>query len=299
MAEDIQFTIKSDSPVNGELMFWSVVGHEGLSRPSVYELSVLSKNQQIDAKDILGRAFDVAIEFLDADGGKHERHCQGHAVRFMRTSQRGALLRVPHPAALLVLAADQAQNSWIQQDKPVLDVLDAVFEDSPVKRFKKVKSENVIGTHNARRYCVQYQESDYAFLSRLLEDEGIYYWFDAHEAPGTMHLADSSDVAHQKLPVTDTLNMGRRRRGRRALQRDHALDQRRRFDTGKHSHRATATSRPSRRSWAPTWTPPTRTSWPTSRSSSSPAATSAATMPTRRPRSAAKSWWRGATANGR
>jgi type VI secretion system secreted protein VgrG len=237
MAEDIQFTIKSDSPVNGELMFWSVVGHEGLSRPSVYELSVLSKNQQIDAKDILGRAFDVTIEFLDEDGGKHERHCEGHAVRFMRTSQVGRHFEYRIQLRSWFWLLSKRQNSWIQQDKPVLDVLDAVFEDSPVKRFKKVKSENVIGTHNARRYCVQYQESDYAFLSRLLEDEGIYYWFDAHEAPGTMHLADSSDVAHQKLPVTDTLKWVEDGASEGRFNEITRWISARRFDTGKHSTR--------------------------------------------------------------
>lgn len=237
MAEDIQFTIKSDSPVNGELMFWSVAGHEGLSRPSVYELSVLSKNQQIDAKDILGRAFDVVIEFLDADGGKHERHCEGHAVRFMRTSQVGRHFEYRIQLRSWFWLLTKRQNSWIQQDKPVLDVLDAVFEDSPVKRFKKVKTENVIGTHNARRYCVQYQESDYGFLSRLLEDEGIYYWFDAHDAPGTMHLADSSDVAHAKLPVTDTLRWVDDAASEGRFNEITRWISARRFDTGKHSTR--------------------------------------------------------------
>jgi type VI secretion system secreted protein VgrG len=81
MAKDT-FQIKSDSPVAADLMFWQIAGHESLSRPSVYQLSVLSEKSDIDAKDILGRAFDVVIEFRDAEGKKQERHCQGHAVRF-------------------------------------------------------------------------------------------------------------------------------------------------------------------------------------------------------------------------
>jgi type VI secretion system secreted protein VgrG len=55
------------------------------------------------------------------------------------------------------------------------------------------------------RYCVQHQETDYSFVSRLLEDEGIYYWFDSHDEAGTMHLSDASDVAHDKLAAIDTL----------------------------------------------------------------------------------------------
>ena len=201
------FNIKSDSPVNDDLMFWSVVGHEALSRPSSYELTVLSENLKIEAKDILGRAFDVVIEFLDADGNVHERHCQGHAVRFTRTGQVGVgryfVYRIILRSWFWLLT--KRSNSRILQDKPVLEVLNAVFEDSPIKRFKKTKSDNVIGSHPPHGYCVQYQESDYRFISRLLEEEGIYYWFDAHTAPGTMHLSDTSLLAHDKLPVTDTL----------------------------------------------------------------------------------------------
>jgi type VI secretion system secreted protein VgrG len=204
MAET-SFQIKSDSPAVDELMFWRVVGHEALSRPSFYELAVLSKNEKIAAEDILGHAFDVGIEFLDADDGRHERHCQGHAVRFMRAEQVGRYFEYRIRLCSWFWLLTRRTNSRILQDKPVLDVIDAVFEDSPIRGFKKTRSDSVIGAHKARRYCVQHQESDYRFVSRLLEDEGIYYWFDAHDAPGTMHLSDASDVAHDKLPASDTL----------------------------------------------------------------------------------------------
>ncbi|MDQ0014584.1 type VI secretion system secreted protein VgrG [Variovorax boronicumulans] len=203
---DHEFRIESDSPANGELMFWRIVGHEALARPSTYELTVLSKNRALDAKDILGRAFDVVIGFQDKDGGVHERHCQGHAVRFERTGHVGRHFEYRIGLRSWFWLLCKRINSRILQDKKVLEVLDAVFEDSPIKRFKKTKAGNVIGTHNPRRYCVQHQESDYQFLSRLLEDEGIYYWFDAHDAPGTMHLSDASDIAHDKLPVEGTLH---------------------------------------------------------------------------------------------
>lgn len=204
MAEEM-FHIKSDSSVVDDLMFWRVVGHEALSRPSFYELTVLSKNKKIEAKDILGHAFDIVIDFMDRDGGKHQRHCQGHATRFTRFGEVGRYFRYQIILQSWFGLLCKRINSRILQDKTALDVLDAVFEDSAIKRVKKTNIENVIGAHNPRRYCVQHRESDYSFLSRLLEDEGIYYWFDAHDEPGTMHMSDASDVAHDKLPVIDTL----------------------------------------------------------------------------------------------
>ncbi|MET3914240.1 type VI secretion system secreted protein VgrG [Variovorax sp. OAS795] len=232
---DHEFRIESDSPTNGELMFWRIVGHEALARPSTYELTVLSKNRALDAKDILGRAFDVVIGFQDAEGGLHERHCQGHAVRFERTGHVGRHFEYRIGLRSWFWLLTKRSNSRILQDKKVLEVLDAVFEDSPIKRFKKTKADNVIGTHNPRRYCVQHQESDYQFLSRLLEDEGIYYWFDAHDAPGTMHLSDASDIAHDKLPVEGTL---RHVAGDASEARHNEISRwvsARQFDTGKYA----------------------------------------------------------------
>lgn len=202
---DHAFTIRSDSPVNDELMFWRIVGHEALARPSFYELTVLSGNEKIDAKDILGRAFDVVIGFVDADDGRHERHCQGHAVRFTRVAQSGRFFEYRIALRSWFWLLSKRVNSRILQEKPVLGVLDAVFEDSPIRSLKKTRSDSVVGVHPPHTYCVQYQESDYSFLSRLMEEEGIYYWFDAHDAPGTMHLSDASDMAHDKLPAVDTL----------------------------------------------------------------------------------------------
>ncbi|ATA52310.1 type VI secretion system tip protein VgrG [Variovorax boronicumulans] len=234
---DHEFRIESDSPAKDDLMFWRIVGHEALARPAAYELTVLSKNKDLAAKDILGHAFDVVIEFKDADGGAHERHCQGHAVRFVRAGHIGRHYEYRIALRSWFWLLTKRANSRIHQEKKVLEVLDAVFEDSPIKRFKKTKATNVIGTHNPRRYCVQHQESDYQFLSRLLEDEGIYYWFDAHDAPGTMHLSDASDLAHDKLPATDTLRHMAVHAAEPRFNEISRWVSARQFDTGKHSSR--------------------------------------------------------------
>ncbi|RYF51213.1 MAG: type VI secretion system tip protein VgrG, partial [Comamonadaceae bacterium] len=206
MAES-SFRIQSDSPANGDLMFWSVVGYEALSRPSRYQLTVLSKNSAIEPKDILGRAFDVVIEFADANGAVHERHCVGYAVRFARRGTTGRYFEYAISLHSWFWLLGKRFNSRIFQDKTVLQVLDAVVDDSPIRSLKKRDVDGMIGVQKSRRYCVQHQESDLQFLSRLLEDEGIYYWFDAHDAPGTMYLSNASDLAHKPLPAANTLNL--------------------------------------------------------------------------------------------
>lgn len=70
---DTAFDLKSDSPVNDDLMFWSIMGHEFLSRLSFYELTVLSRNRLIDPNDTLDKPFNMGAYFKDAHSGSHER----------------------------------------------------------------------------------------------------------------------------------------------------------------------------------------------------------------------------------
>lgn len=198
------FQIVSESPAAGDLMFWSIVGHEALSRPSVYELTVLSRNDNIDAKDILGRPFDVVMKFFDKSADEHERHCHGFAVRFVRMNRVGRFHEYRITLRSWFWLLTHRINSHILQEVKVTDVMNKVFDDSPISGHKKTE-ERLSGTHDTRSYCVQYMESDFNFLSRLMEDEGIYYWFDTHTKPGTMYLADNSSSAHDALVATDVL----------------------------------------------------------------------------------------------
>ena len=204
MAQDV-YRIDTESPAGKDLMFWTLVGQEAMSQPSVYELRVLSKNDAIAAKDILGHAFDVVFGFDDPSGTSHERHCRGHAVRFARRGARGRYFEYVIELRSWFWLLEKRQNARIFQGQDVLEVMDAVVHDSPIRKLWNVNKDGIVGKPDKRPYCVQFEESDFRFVSRLLEEEGIYYWFDAHEKPGTMYLSNASDVAHQPLPVAAEL----------------------------------------------------------------------------------------------
>lgn len=232
MAEEL-FRIQGDAPAAPDLMFWSLIGHESLSRASRYELTVLSTRRTIPADEVLGYAFDVVLRFQDQRQGWHERHCAGHAVRFSRVRQLGRYHEYRVSLRSWFWLLTKRRNSRILQDKPVLEVLDAIFADSPIKRFRKIRADQVIDAHKPHRYCVQFEESDHDFVSRLLEEEGIYYWFDAHDAPGTMHLADTTSVAHEPLPVAASLEFQSTDRGEARYNQISSWVAGKRLDTGK------------------------------------------------------------------
>jgi type VI secretion system secreted protein VgrG len=92
----------------------------------------------------------------------------------------------------LTLGAD----SRIFQDKNALQVIDAVFADYSNVQLDTSK---LSGTPRTRPYCVQYRESDFNFVSRLMEEEGIWYYFTHTETQHTLVLANSAG-GHAALP---------------------------------------------------------------------------------------------------
>ena len=58
------------------------------------------------------------------------------------------------------------------------------------------------GTYEPREYCVQYRETDFDFVARLLEEEGIFFFFEHEDGKHTLVLADSPR-AHEPCPVLD------------------------------------------------------------------------------------------------
>jgi type VI secretion system secreted protein VgrG len=83
-------------------------------------------------------------------------------------------------------------DSRIYQDKTVVEVVEHIIEEHLGSRRRTIRVE-CERTYPALEYIVQYQESHYNFLARLLEQEGIFYYFD-HDAED-----------HEVLVITDTV----------------------------------------------------------------------------------------------
>jgi type VI secretion system secreted protein VgrG len=77
---------------------------------------------------------------------------------------------------------------------------EGVFSDPVYKQLEigEVKWKANERTHPPREYCVQYRESDFNFVSRLLEDEGIYYWFQDTDGKEALILTDTP-AAHDSV----------------------------------------------------------------------------------------------------
>ena len=94
---------------------------------------------------------------------------------------------------LLTLAA----NNRIFQGKTSQQIIEAVFSGHGQTDF----TFNLTGSYEARDYCAQYAETDFAFVSRLCEEEGWFYFFQHGDGKHTLSIADNND-AFTTLPGT-------------------------------------------------------------------------------------------------
>jgi|GEM_PF-247352 len=103
--------------------------------------------------------------------------------KMQRTHERTYFYAKVHPTAWLM---QLTENCEIHQNKSAMDIITELLGKHKIT-FKDLTSKR---GKLKREYCVQYNESDFAFISRLMENEGIYYFFKHEKAKHTMYLAD-------------------------------------------------------------------------------------------------------------
>lgn len=189
-----------ETPLGADvLLFYRMRAHEELGRLPRFELEVLSDDEDIDLGGLLGEAIKVSLATRD-DG---TRYFNGHVTRFEYAGRSGrrALYRLEvHPWLWFL---HKRSNCRIFHDMSVLDILKAVCGDHG---YSAIKDDRLARKPDKREYTVQYRESDFDFVSRLLEDEGIYYWFEHADGSHEMVLGDGSS-SHEAAPGYETVSI--------------------------------------------------------------------------------------------
>ncbi|HFQ81465.1 MAG TPA: type VI secretion system tip protein VgrG [Desulfobacterales bacterium] len=163
-------------------------GREGLSELFQFEIDLFSEQQTIALEDIVGK--NVTISIFLADGGR--RYLNGLISRFGQ--EHGSLkpeteLQSPYYSATMVpwfWLLTKNLNCRIFQNLSTPDIVKKIFAEQGLTDFKL----DLQSKHDPRDYTVQYRESDFDFVSRLLEDEGIYYFFTHEKDKHIMILTD-------------------------------------------------------------------------------------------------------------
>jgi type VI secretion system secreted protein VgrG len=156
--------------------------HEQLGRLFRLEAELLSEDGQLTFENIVGENVTIG---LDTEKGSF-RYFNGTVCAF---SQTGALGRYARYQATIVPSLwhlTRSADCRIFQKKSVPDIIKGILTDYGLTDV----SSMLKGTYNPWEYCVQYRETDFNFVSRLMEQEGIYYFFQHDNGKHTLVLAD-------------------------------------------------------------------------------------------------------------
>ena len=155
-------------------------GHEAISRPFLFQLECVAENaKKVPFDQLLGQKITAEISLP----GGSKRFINGSCERVTQGARDATFTRylldlVPEPYLL------SGAQSRIFQHLSIPDILKIVLKDfGPAWEIQ--------GTFHPRDYCAQYRESDFAFASRLMEEEGIYYFFKHSDGDHKMVVANT------------------------------------------------------------------------------------------------------------
>lgn len=167
------------------LLLTAFSGREELSGLFCYQLDMLSEDATITPRDILGQNVTWSVDHFD----EQPRYFNGVVSRFVPLDRQIHGLRVYRAEVVpWTWFLTRTTNCQIFQNKSVPDIIKAVFESFGLTDYELT----LTGSYPPREYCVQYRETAFAFISRLMEQEGIYYFFRHEDGKHTMVLGDSS-----------------------------------------------------------------------------------------------------------
>jgi len=178
------------------LLLVSMSGTEHLGRLFEYKLELVSENPQIKAEDIVGQNVTIRL----ALGAGKNRYFNGYISHFTQVTAYGRLARYQATIVPWLWFLTRTADCRIYQDQKIPDIIKEVFKKHELKDFEDALS----GSYSKKEYCVQYRETDFNFVSRLMEQEGIYYFFKHENGKHNLVLADSPS-AHEAYPEFDEI----------------------------------------------------------------------------------------------
>ena len=169
----------------------SVSVHEQISHLFQIEAELSSEDGEIDLDKVIGHDATIRLNV----GDKDKRFFNGIVSRLVQMANVGGYAHYRASIVPWLWFLTRTSDCCIFQDMTVPDIIEDVFKFYGFNDYKLKLS----ATYPKWEYCVQYRETDFNFVSRLMEQEGIYYFFDHQDGKHTLVLADSIS-AHKPFP---------------------------------------------------------------------------------------------------
>ena len=171
----------------GAFGLMSFSGREELSRLFDYKLTMAVLKDGIAPKalkELMGKPISVSLKLK----GRGYRWFHGHVRRLKRDADAQIYTAHIVPWAWFLT---QTSDCRVFQNKSAVEIIKQIFKDFGIHNLS---TRNIRGKHPARSYCVQYRETAFDFISRLMEEEGIFYYFRHKRDKHTLVLADQGSA---------------------------------------------------------------------------------------------------------
>lgn len=191
--------IIAHTPLDPQMLrFRSLRGEETLSTLYEFNVELVSPSASLDMNALLGKPLTLHITTLNG----RTRYLGGQIVRCEFAGRETDTPRTYTYAVTLrpwLWYLTKTTDCRIFQNHSVVEILRKVID-----QYGFPVEERLLANYRSWDYCVQYQESDFNFVSRLMEQEGIYYYFRHEAGQQVLVLADDTS-AHDPLPDHATL----------------------------------------------------------------------------------------------
>jgi len=187
------------------LMQFSAI--EGLSELFEFRIEAASEQGGLDFASALGKGSTITL--MTQDDKKRYFHGVTTEARWAGTQEDLYIYQLVLRPWLWLLT--RTSDCKIFAQKSPIDIIKQVFSDRGFSDFRDATT----GSPPTLEYCVQYRETDFNFVCRLMEAYGVYYFFEHADGKHTLVLADAKS-SHQQvpglssLPYNPTADAGRR-----------------------------------------------------------------------------------------
>jgi type VI secretion system secreted protein VgrG len=181
------------------LMLTELSGVEGVSMPFSLQLGFVSDDPQVQASDLLRTP--VVVTFFTEDGSERKLH--GLIKSFSQLGQQDYLTMYQAEMVPWLWFLTLSRDCKIFQEVTVLEILEKVFKSQGYSDFEI----RCTRSYAKREYCVQYRETHFEFVSRLMEEEGIFYFFEHSDSKHLLVVADNNS-SMRPCPNGGTARMG-------------------------------------------------------------------------------------------
>jgi len=176
-----------------KLLLASFKGHEAMSRLFSFTVELLMEatdletqeaNAPVQFEDVIGKSATISVMLSD----NTQRYFNGIVSQFAITAADVKFVHYEMEVVPWTWLLTRYADCKIFHNKTVGDIIQQVFSDRGQADF----NVSLTATYSPLEYCVQYRETDFNFISRLMEQFGIFYFFQHEDGKHTMVIADSS-----------------------------------------------------------------------------------------------------------